>query len=502
MRILLIRPPVPRHTIGLKNVMICEPLELEYVAAGLKGHDVQIFDSILERGLERRIRNFKPDVVGTSCYITGVNEVKKVCRMVKNWNPDCLTVVGGVHASRASEDFVDRSIDCIVLGDGTTIMPEIIEAFECGSQLDEIPGLAIPVNDREIAKTAERSYMPKPDELPSPRRDLVAHLKHRYYYLFHQPVATVKTTWGCWYKCNFCFTWRITDGKTYSRSPESIAEELAQIECEDIYIVDDIFLINRMRLTELAQILGQRKIRKKYLVYGRADFIAENEDLIAEWAELGLSAVLIGLEASTDPELDAMDKECSVDYNRRAIEILRRHGVDTYGSLITQPYYTQEHWQHLQQFIDDTGLYYLNISPLTPLPGTLIWKDYENKLTVSRSAHGLWDLSHMLLPTKMPLKDYYRALLKTYAHACLDIRRANRLTLRTRPPVWTPKYLRLWKGAFKIMLQFLTAHKHHSPKELKLAKATGPEIPNRSKRLSGDSFKHEAEITEEALEIP
>ena len=29
MRILLVRPPVPRHTIGLKHIMTCEPLELE-----------------------------------------------------------------------------------------------------------------------------------------------------------------------------------------------------------------------------------------------------------------------------------------------------------------------------------------------------------------------------------------------------------------------------------------------------------------------------------------
>jgi len=29
--------------------------------------------------------------------------------------------------------------------------------------------------------------MPPADSLPLPRRDLVAHLRHRYYYLFHQP---------------------------------------------------------------------------------------------------------------------------------------------------------------------------------------------------------------------------------------------------------------------------------------------------------------------------
>ena len=44
MRILLVRPAVPRHTIGLKHIMICEPLELEYVAAGLEGHEVQVMD--------------------------------------------------------------------------------------------------------------------------------------------------------------------------------------------------------------------------------------------------------------------------------------------------------------------------------------------------------------------------------------------------------------------------------------------------------------------------
>jgi len=189
MKILLVRPPVPSHTIGLKNVMICEPLELEYVAAGLPGHDVQIFDGILERGLKRRLRKFKPDVIGTSCYITGVNEVKKVCRETKLWNPECRTIVGGVHASRCPEDFVDSAIDCIVLGDGTSLIAEIIKAFETGAPLDEIPGLALPVNEDELIRTAERTYMPAADELPLPRRDLIDHLKHRYYYLFHQPVA-------------------------------------------------------------------------------------------------------------------------------------------------------------------------------------------------------------------------------------------------------------------------------------------------------------------------
>ena len=249
MRVLLIRPPVAHHAIGLKHIMVCEPLELEYVAAGLEGHEVEIFDMIIEGGLEHRLRQFNPDVVGTSSYITGVNEVKKLCLAVKRWKPQCHTVVGGVHASCAPEDFVDPSIDCIVKGDGTSIMPELLEAFLRRRPLQEIPGLAIPFGESQLRFTGDRPYMSDPDALPFPRRDLVAHLKHRYYYLFHQPVALLKTTWGCWYDCNFCCTWRVTGGAVYSRSPESIVSELEKIETEEIYIVDDIFLFKPKRLS-------------------------------------------------------------------------------------------------------------------------------------------------------------------------------------------------------------------------------------------------------------
>lgn len=478
MRVLLVRPPVPRHTVGLKHIMICEPLELEYVAAGLgPEHEVEIVDLILERGLEARIRRFRPDVVGTSSYINGVNEVKKICRAAKRWNPACRTVVGGVHASRAPEDFADPAVDVIVPGDGTTAIAEIMAAFEAGTPLADVPGLVLPQPDGSVAKTPERKYyMPPPDSLPFPRRELVAHLRHRYYYLFHQPVATMKTTWGCWFRCNFCYTWQITDGVPFSRSPESIADELETIDCDDVYIVDDIFLINPKRLRRLADLLRARGIQKRYLVYARADFLAQHEEIVAEWAGLGLAAVIIGLEAATDPELDAMNKECSVDFNRRAIEVLRRHGVDTYGSLIPHPDYTEADWANLQRFIDETGLYYLNISPLTPLPGTDLWDEYKDRVIVPREAHGLWDLSHAVLPTRMPLKKFYRALLGVYVRSTLDLRRANRLTLRTRPPVWSRTYLRLWRGAFSIFLQFLTIHRHHDPHELRRAMDKG-ELP-------------------------
>lgn len=482
MRVLLVRPPVPRNTMGLKHLMICEPLELEYLAAGLPGHRVEIMDLLLERGFKARLRRFRPHVVCTGSYITGVNEVVKLCRTVKRWDPGCRTIVGGVHASCAPGDFADSSVDAIVLGDGTSMMPVLMQHLEQGRPLDAVPGLALP-RDGDLTITAKRPYMPDPDSLPFPRRDLTGHLRHRYYYLTHRPVALLKTLWGCWYRCTFCCNWRITEGVPYLRSPESIVRELESIAEDEVYIVDDIFLIQPARLERIAELIREKDIRKRYLVYSRADFIVKNEEIIARWAALGLSAVFVGLEATTNEELDSMAKETDVDVNRRAIRILQRNDIDIYGSLITQPGYGPGDWERLWRFIEETGLYFLNISPMTPLPGTTVWEQQGNELTVSRRAHGLFDLSHVLLPTRVPLKQYYRSLLRLYVRTCLDPRRARRLPLRMRPSLFSPGYLRVWWGAVRILVQMLGAHRHHGRRALRRAEDRG--TPWRPQREGG-----------------
>lgn len=476
MKILLIRPPVPKHTIGLKNIMICEPLELEYTAAGLQGHDVQIFDMIIEKDLQKRLDQFRPDVIGTSSYISGVNEVIKICRAVKNHNRKCFTVVGGVQAARVPEDFIDNSVDIIVRGDGTVAFPVIIDAIEHNLPFENIPNLSFPVSDIELKNTRAEAYMRDPDSMPLPDRNLTAHLRNKYYYLMHKPVVTMKTAWGCWYKCNFCYTWQITGGTPYVRSAENIISELLTIDSNEIYIVDDIFLIKPSRLREIADLLKKYDIRKNYLVYSRSDFITDHEEIIEEWADLGLKAVFIGLEAVTDAELDGMNKENSVDKNIRAIQILQKYKIDIYGSLIPHPDYTIEDWQKLRKFIHNSGLYYLNISPLMPLPGTTIWKSFEDRITVPRKAHGLWDLSHALIKTKLTLRQYYWQLLKTYAVVAYNLPRAKKVTHRTIPNIWSWQYFQLIWGSAKIGWQFLFAFRHHTKKQISKAMYRGEPV--------------------------
>ncbi|MBR3769785.1 MAG: cobalamin-dependent protein, partial [Lachnospiraceae bacterium] len=91
MKVLLIRPKPHKETIGLQNVMICEPLELEYLAANAEavGHTTEIVDMILEKKrISYFLEKYKPDVVGLTGYIAHVNVIKNHAKQIKQYDSE------------------------------------------------------------------------------------------------------------------------------------------------------------------------------------------------------------------------------------------------------------------------------------------------------------------------------------------------------------------------------------------------------------------------------
>ena len=108
MKVLLFRPRPDKETIGLQNVMICEPLELEYISANIEaaGHECRIIDMIIEKKSVRYfVEEFHPDVVGITGYISHVNIMKSYAREVKLCDSRIKTIIGGVHAEVNPQDF-------------------------------------------------------------------------------------------------------------------------------------------------------------------------------------------------------------------------------------------------------------------------------------------------------------------------------------------------------------------------------------------------------------
>ena len=62
-------------------------------------------------------------------------------------------------------------------------------------------------------------------------------------------------------------------GKLSCRDMDDVVDEIAQIDSDNIYIVDDDFLYDTDRLNRFVDRIRQRGIHKNYICYGRADYI-------------------------------------------------------------------------------------------------------------------------------------------------------------------------------------------------------------------------------------
>ncbi len=409
MKILMIRPRPEAETIGLQHVMIVEPMELEVLGALRRDYDeVVIVDMILER---KPLRHFlelhDPDMICVTGYITNVNTMGAYCATAKALNPRVVTVVGGVHCEVCPEDLDLPGIDYRVVRNPVTVFPLLLEHVEHGAG---VPGGVLAPGQRLIE-----------DELPAldfhyvaPDRSLVDGYRDRYFYIFHDKVALLKTSFGCPFTCNFCFCRQITRG-LYRRRP--LADTLAELESlpqQEIYIVDDDFLADRRFLTAFLDELESRGIRKHYMVYGRADFVADHPDLIERFRDLGLRTVIVGFESFIAEELEQYGKRSDVSANRRAMEILRRLNVECFATIILGPDWDRSHFRRLEKELKALRIHFVNLQPLTPIPGTE-FKAPEGTLLLDRADHARWDLAHLSIrPSRLSIPDYYREILRLY----------------------------------------------------------------------------------------
>lgn len=434
MNVLLIRPKPPAETIGLQHVMVCEPLELEYVAANvdLPEANITILDMILEKKpLDHFLRLYQPDVVGLTGYITHINVMKDSARQIKAIYPHCLVVVGGVHGEVLPQDLEDPSIDVVLESYALVAFNKLLHQVQQQKLSGSMERVDISLVKTEIAGVYQPGCrQPKAASFTHafPDRKKTARYRNHYYYMFHRPCALMKTSFGCPYQCTFCFCRHITGDQYYTRPLEEVLDELEQIEEEEIYIVDDDFLASKERVLAFCQGLVQRQLLKKFFVYGRADFIARNPEVIHQFRQRGLQAVIVGLESAREEDLDTYHKQTSLQENEAAVRILQQHDVAVYATLILDPAFTKGDFSRLGKWLKKLNLIFVNLQPLTPLPGTPLYETYKEQLMIPVSEVEKWDLAHLVIrPSQMSVRQYYFQFLTLYFQ--ITLRPKNVITM-------------------------------------------------------------------------
>jgi len=414
MRILLIEPSKPELSIGGEEVFLFEPLALEYVAAGVcRDHEVRIIDHRLDKNLDALLDDFQPEVVGITAYTVHVNVVKRLSEYLKDRNPKVLTVVGGHHATVKHEDFLCPSIDVVVKGEGVFPFQEIVSRLAQGRSLAGVPGTILMTASGPVHSS---QYPPKDlDALPLPARHLTRPYRHEYYSEWMKPLASLRTSRGCPFRCRFCAEWKVTGGRYIRRDPEKVVEELAGIQEEYVFFADDESLIDVARMTRLAGLIREAGIRKRYFCYGRSDTITRNPELLRIWRDVGLERVFVGLEFFRDEDLDYVRKNSTSKDNETAVRILHGLGIDVYASFMVRPDFTREDFATLRTYCRRLDLNFASFAVLTPLPGTDLYAEVENRLITHD--YDLFDFLHTQLPTTLPLKEFFKEFDGLYTNA-------------------------------------------------------------------------------------
>lgn len=427
MKILLINPPncgrsIPEERYGitsLKQIFRGEPLALEELAGNLPDHEVRILDLKAEPGgLDGELDRFRPDLVG----ITGVTcEANTMLALAGRAKESCgaTVVVGGIHASNDPAFFNEPRVDYIVIGVGKKILAELVGGLEEGKKGEAIrlPGV-IPTRPGErISRPGLRSscadlVMERPAAY-----HLVSH--YRSHYILEKlgiNMGFVASAYGCPHSCSFCAIRGQTGGSYLTKSIEAVIRDIRLLgEVPVIRLVDANTFGDVKRAGALGRALLESGVNKQYLADIRSDTVVRHPDMLRQWKEAGLRAVIIGFEEIDDRSLAAMNKANRAAVNSEAITILNELGITIVGDFIISPDYDEDHFDRLAAYLGERRIDLPMITVMTPLPGTPLHAENRHRIT----NHNLdyYTLTNAVTKTRLDEKRFYTRYAGLLAHS-------------------------------------------------------------------------------------
>ena len=387
-----------------------EPLGLELVAAAARraGHDVRICDlqAHPQANYFRLLDSWRPDAICFSGnYLANIPEIIDLAKAARARIPGCFIFAGGHSVSFTAGEILEHgegAIDCILKGEGEASIVALLDAVG-DRDFSHVPGAV--TTDGEGAPPA---FVASLNDLV-PARDLLSN-RRRYFIGTLDPCASVEFARGCPWDCTFCSAWTFYGRSYRTASPEFIADDLARIREPGIFIVDDVAFVHQKHGMAIADALFARGVRKEYYLETRCDVLLRNKEVFRTWRKLGLQYMFLGIEATDEETLKRYRKRTSADINMEALAFARSLGLVVAINIIADPGWDRARFAALRAWCMEIPEI-VNVSVATPYPGTEIWQGDAAKLT-SRD-YRLFDIQHAVMPTALPLQEFYEELVNT-----------------------------------------------------------------------------------------
>jgi len=362
------------------------------------------------------------DLVAISTFSAQVGEAYEVADRYRAMR--IPVVMGGLHVSAEPKEAMEHCA-AIAIGEGEPLWPQIVADAEKGALQ--------PLYRQPVSGSYDLG------DAPIPRFDLLDPDKYNR--------LTVQTSRGCPHKCDFCAS-SILLTRSYKLKPvpNIIAEIRAIKRVWDrpfIEFADDNSFINRKHSRELLTELAKENVRW----FTEADVsIANDGAMLALMRDSGCQQVLIGLESPRAASLNGIELNANWKLKQRdrylsAIEKIQSYGITVNGCFILgldgdSPDVFDEVWK----FIQDSGLYEVQLTYLTPFPGTPLYDRLRREGRIIRDR--AWELCTLFdinfVPQNMTVDELQSGALElgrlVYSEGVTRERRGRfRRMLRTSP---------------------------------------------------------------------
>lgn len=393
MNVLLVSPFRGKtyETVGIR----VPPLGLLYVGGALRqaGHDVEL-DLSEDDEKQDQLDFGDTDVVGITATTSQFKKALTIARAVHEQGK--TVIMGGPHpTSSAEETLRSGCVDYVVRSEGEETTVELLQGIgESNGHFDPSKVLGVSWYDKEtdtVVHNPPRPFIKDLDALPYPARDLGGEVfRYRSKGIDGHVAPTMITTRGCPYGCRFCDVHVLAGKQWRARTPKSVTDEVEHLVTEygatHIRIMDDIINHDNDEWHKLLDAIIERNFSATYWVMGRADMLLRDPSTAEKMAKAGVRHMFIGIETPSKRLLKTYHKggKASADTSAAAVELLRQHGIETYGGfIIGEPTETEEEIKTTIEYAKSINPATAQFSILTPYPGTEVWDQLKDQLIVT-----------------------------------------------------------------------------------------------------------------------
>lgn len=437
-------------SVWIRRWPLLGPITLASILAE-RGYDVAVYNenisgSILENA-EALEDVCSADVVGISIMTPTAARGYQIADRIRQQDGGPTVVFGGVHATfRAQEALVHG--DIVVCGEGESV----IEAIASGRIRRGIVR-ADPPQDLDVLPTLNYFLMRDFEKMVgrSSRREQ-----------YQLPVMTSR---GCPYGCRYCTVTRMFGRKVRRQSVEKVHHDVrryAEQGFRHMFFYDDNFTTDRKWALRLLERLAPMRLRFNAQV--RADFHwldrarrHHDDTLLRAMRKAGGDVFYIGFETIDDATAEHWHK----GYGGRGslesrlmedVRILHSGGFWIHGMFVFGPQHTERTADQIVSFARRSRMETLQISALTPFPGTPLMKEMDPHLVLNDfpADWDYYDGSHCVYNhSRLGLERFQRTLLdahrRFYRWGGWSLRRL-RAVIEERVPV-LDKLALLWDNA-------------------------------------------------------